>query len=184
MTTIRDSRNFSVHEITYTKYLKEGNITALTEIFNQSEEMQIIPVSLYVDGLFFGAKQIEIEAGASGKLFFENIPLETERLHVQIDAEDILAVDNHSYCIIRQEKMQKVLLVSKSNRFLEKALALHPNVELYVSEETSAAAAMTSISMTARFRNSCPRTAAISSSPRNQIPFTICSWGLTPKLKA
>lgn len=132
--TLQDDRNFSVHDITYTKYLKEGTITALTEVFNHNKSSEIIPVSLYLDGQFFSAKQVEIEGRSSGKLFFENIPFDTKELHVQIDGEDILAIDDHAYKIVKSEKLQKALLVTSGNQFLEKALSLHPGIELYVGD--------------------------------------------------
>ena len=132
--TLKDSKNYSVHDISYTKYFEEGSITVLTEIFNHDDEAALIPISLYIDDVFFGAKQIEVDGEASGKIFFENIPLETQSLHVQIDEEDILSIDNHAYTIVQSEKIQKALLVTESNKFLEKALSLHPNVELYVTD--------------------------------------------------
>jgi len=132
--TVKDTKNYSVHDISYTKYFEEGSITVLTEIFNHDDETAIIPISLYVDDVLFGAKQLEIEDESSGKIFFENIPLETKSLHVQIDEEDILSIDNHAYAIVQSEKIQKALLVTESNKFLEKALGLHPNIELYVTE--------------------------------------------------
>jgi hypothetical protein len=135
--TVKDTKNFSVHNISYTKYIEEGTLTALTEIYNHHNEKAIIPISLYVDDVFFGAKQIELEANSSGKLFFENIPVDTSELHVQLDSEDILEIDNHAYSIIQSEKVKKVLLVSTSNRFLEKAIRLHPSVELYVTQDMS-----------------------------------------------
>lgn len=131
--TLKDTRNFSVHDISYTKYFEEGSITALTEIFNHGDETTLIPISLYVDDVLFGAKQVEVEGESSGKVFFENIPLATKKLHVKIDEEDILDIDNHAYSIVQSEKVLKALLVSESNKFLEKALSLHPNIELYTT---------------------------------------------------
>ncbi len=133
--TLSSEKNYSVHDITYTKYLKEGSITALTEVFNHDVEAGLVQVSLYVDNQYFASKQIDVGPKESGKLFFEDIPYEAEVLHVEIDNEDILAGDNHAYQVIQSEKIQKVLLITEGNSFLEKALSLHPNVEVYTGSE-------------------------------------------------
>lgn len=132
--TVKETKNYSVHDISYTKYFEEGSMTVLTEIFNHDEEVALIPLSLYVDDVLFGAKQIEVDGESSGKIFFENIPVNTNSLHVQIDEEDILDIDNHAYAMVQADKIQKALLVSESNKFLEKALSLHPNIELYTTD--------------------------------------------------
>ncbi len=133
--TLASEKNYSLHEITYTKYLKEGTITALTEVFNHDSQSGLIQISLYVDDKYFATKQVEIGPKERGKLFFEDIPYETEILHVAIDNEDILEGDNHAYQVIQSDKVQKVLLITDGNSFLEKALGLHPNVEVYTGED-------------------------------------------------
>ncbi len=132
--TLQNTNNYSVHNISYTKYLREGTITALTKIYNHDKVAALIPVSFYVDNKFFAAKQVEIEPMSSGKLFFENIPYDTTLLSVQIDGEDNLRVDDIAFKMVQVEKRQKALLVTLGNNFLEKALSLHPNVELYTSD--------------------------------------------------
>lgn len=132
--TVKETKNYSVHDISYTKYFEEDSITVLTEIFNHDDQAGLIPLSLYVDDVLFGAKQIEVEGESSGKIFFENIPIDTRALHIQIDEDDILDIDNHAYTMVQAEQTQKALLISESNKFLEKALGLHPNIELYVTD--------------------------------------------------
>jgi len=131
--TLKDTKNYSVHQLSYTKYDELGTISVLTEVFNQDDKEAIIPLSLYIDGQFFGAKQLVIEAKSSGKVFFEDIPLSAHELMIELDVSDNLEIDNKAYGLVTQEKMKKALLVTPSNVFLEKIIRLHPNIELFVA---------------------------------------------------
>jgi len=141
--TIKNTKNYSVHQLSYTKYDELGTISVLTEVFNQDDTEALIPLSLYIDGQFFGAKQLLIEAKSSGKIFFEDIPITTRELKIELDVSDNLKIDNQAYGLVTQEKTKKALLVTPSNVFLEKILRLYPNIELFVAstsaleEETS-----------------------------------------------
>lgn len=133
--TASDTNNYSVHEITYTKYPDQGTLSALVSILNHDRKVALIPVSLYADGLFFGSKQISVDPENNGKLFFEDIPIGTQELKVQIDSEDQLVIDNTAIAIVNEAITKKALLVTTSNIFLEKVLRLYPNLELTIATE-------------------------------------------------
>lgn len=132
-TTASSKKNYSVHQLTYTKYPQQGSISVLTQVYNHDEEKVTIPLSLYVDGTFFGAKQVDVDAKSSGVIFFEDIPIVTNELKIQLDVDDNLSIDNEAFGLVRQEKIKKALLVTPSNVFLEKVLRLHPNIDLSVA---------------------------------------------------
>jgi len=135
--TIKNTKNYSVHQLSYTKYDELGTISVLTEVFNHDDTEAIIPLSLYIDGQFFGAKQLLIEAKSSGKIFFEDIPITTRELKIELDVSDNLKIDNQAYGLVTQEKTKKALLVTPSNVFLEKILRLYPNIELFVASTSA-----------------------------------------------
>jgi Ca-activated chloride channel homolog len=132
-TTASNQKNYSIHQLTYTKYLELGTLSVLTHVYNQDEKVSTIPLSLYVDGTFFGAKQVTIEGKDKGVVYFEDIPLQAKELKIQLDVNDNLSIDNEAYGLVSQDKIKKALLVSSSNIFLEKVLRLHPNIELSVA---------------------------------------------------
>lgn len=131
--TMSDTKNYSVHEITYTKYPEQGTLSALIQIYNHDRTSAVIPVSLYVDDVFFAAKQLTVEQNSSAKLFFEDIPVTAHTLKVHIDEEDQLSIDNTAVATVSDERVKKALLVTTSNIFLEKILRLYPNLELTIA---------------------------------------------------
>ena len=68
------------------------------------------------------------------QVVFRGVPGETKTLEVRISPEDALAADNSRFAGLAAAKQQKVLLVSESNLFLEKALSLSDQVELYQTD--------------------------------------------------
>lgn len=143
--TLRDRGNLAVYDVVATIYgtsgtdedVSNGGISSggsaavLTEVFNQGEKDQIVPVSLYLDGLFFGAKEVQVEAKGSEKLFFDGLPVTVDTIEVRLDVEDVLIQDNIARTVLKSDTVQKVLLVSDGNLFLEKVLKLEQNIELY-----------------------------------------------------
>lgn len=129
--------NVGVHGLSYTLYEQAGTISVLADIKNYGTATQVVPLSLYADGLLFDAKQVEIPGSDGAKVFFEGIPAVTSEMKIQIDREDILKVDNTAYAVVGKTTMKKVVLVSASNIYLEKILKLNPGFELFLAEPTA-----------------------------------------------
>lgn len=91
-------------------------------------------VTLYADGAAFDTKTVTAAAGGDTDVVFRGVPGETKTLEVRISPEDALAADNSRFAGLAAAKQQKVLLVSESNLFLEKALSLSDQVELYQTD--------------------------------------------------
>lgn len=130
----KSDENAAINNISYTLYEESEVVNALVDITNESTKAATIPVSLYVDDIFFDAKQIEIEPKASAKIFFENIPATTKVIKAEIDKKDILETDNIAYTVISKATTKRVVLVSDSNIFLEKILRLNKGIELYLTD--------------------------------------------------
>lgn len=130
----KDSDNVAIHNVAYTLYESSGELKVLADLTNEGTQKVTVPVSLYADDLFLDAKQVEIESGESGKVFFESVPLTTKNLMVQIDRDDILSVDNKAYSVVTQPEVKKAVLVTEGNTFLEKVFKLNKGIALYLAE--------------------------------------------------
>ena len=89
-------------------------------------------VALYVDGKLLDVQDVTLPPGQEADCYFDAIPLESYSLTAKFtDGGDVLAADDVAYAAITNVGKQRVLLVTEQNVFLENALSLMPNVELY-----------------------------------------------------
>ncbi len=109
----------------------DGNLTALAQVANYSHSQRSIPVELYADGKLIGVQNIELAPGASGSLQWGPLPATTHFLHAKLDVQDPMTVDHDAWAIAGSSLHGKVLLVTKGNSFLEAALRLQSNIDLY-----------------------------------------------------
>lgn len=130
----KSSDNVGIHNVAYTLYESSGELKVLADITNEGLSKVTVPVSLYTDDMFLDAKQVDIEPGASAKLFFEDVPTTTQNIMVQIDREDILKVDNKAYTVVTRPQVKKAVLVTYGNTFLEKIFKLNKSIALYRAE--------------------------------------------------
>lgn len=91
-------------------------------------------VTLYADGAAFDTQTVTAAAGQDTDVVFRGVPTNTKTLEVRISPEDALTADNSRFAGLSATERQKVLLVSKGNLFLEKALSLPEQVELYQTD--------------------------------------------------
>lgn len=121
--------NFAVTMMSHTK--TEKGITVLSRISNYSSGDANVPVSLYVDKNVFDAKNVFIKKGETANVYWDGISPDVSLIETRIDLNDSLAVDNSAWNAVNNTKENKVLLVSKSNVFIEKVAGLYNGIELY-----------------------------------------------------
>ncbi len=121
--------NYAVTSVSYAEV--ENSITVLSRIANFGVEDRVIPVSLYVDGKVFDARNVEVMAGETENVYWHGIPGQTTVIECRIDAEDALKGDNSAWTAVNISKTNRVMLVSQKNIFLEKVLSVMKGVELY-----------------------------------------------------
>ncbi len=112
----------------------QGNLVALAQVANYSHEQRSIPVELYADGKLVNVQTITLGAGASGAIQWgplPSLPPTTRYLHAQILTQDALSVDHEAWAIVGGSMHGRVLLVTKGNNFLQAALLLQSNIDLY-----------------------------------------------------
>ncbi len=87
-------------------------------------------LEFYSGGNLVDAREVTIPAGQS---LGQTLTLQklVEPLEVRLDANDALDVDNRAYRVGATQRPKRILLVGEGNFFLERALTLEPNVELF-----------------------------------------------------
>src|SRR3989442_166314 len=109
----------------------QGRLVALAQIANYSHQQRSIPVELYADGKLVGVQTAVLAARASGTLQWGPLPPTSRFLHARIVSQDAMTVDHEAWAIVGGSMHGRVLLVTSSNSFLEAALHLQPNIDLY-----------------------------------------------------
>jgi hypothetical protein len=109
----------------------QGQQVALAQIANYSHQQRSIPVELYADGKLVGVQTAILPAGASGALQWGPLPPKTRFLHARLISQDAMAVDQDAWAIAAGSMRGRVLLVTRGNSFLEAALRLQSNIDLF-----------------------------------------------------
>ncbi len=109
----------------------QGKLVALAQIANYSHQQRSIPVELYADGKLAGVQTAILAPGVIGALQWGPLPPATRFLHARIVSQDAMTIDHDAWAIVGGSMHGRVLLVTKSNSFLEAALRLQPNIDLF-----------------------------------------------------
>lgn len=135
--------NFSLDSLSYAR--KEGTLKVLVQAANHSDGPASREINLYgVDSQ--GEKElldigsINLSAGEESPVYFELDEKEVQgkiALYAEFQEKDTLAGDNTSWCVLEEEKTNRVLLLTKSNLFIEKAFTNLPGIELYRTSDPS-----------------------------------------------
>lgn len=128
-----DGRNIAIENISHT--MDEEGMSVLINVTNFSDEAFKGDLLLYTDNNIFDIVAIELKGKEKKPYYFRKIPKEVNVLKAEVDIEDSLKVDNIRYHVVHTNPSSKVLLTSKQNIFLEKAIAINKNVNLYKSNE-------------------------------------------------
>lgn len=127
-----DGENTAVTLLSHTA--QEDGLYVMARLHHYGKSDQEKTITLYADGAAFDTKTVTVAAGADTDVVFRGVPGETKTLEARISPEDALMADNSRFAGLAAAEQQKVLLVSKSNLFLEKALSLSDQVELYQTD--------------------------------------------------
>lgn len=104
----------------------------LLTVTNTSEEEKRFNVELYFNDNLFDVRPYTLPPGESKSEIFGNFAFEGGKLKVMLDFEDALLSDNIAYAALPKREKIPVLLVTRGNSFLEKALAVDEKLELTV----------------------------------------------------
>lgn len=122
-------QNVSLDYISYAS--DNGKLTALVRATNRSNSSLLREISLYGSDKVLDIKNIELAAGETRTVYFEGLSTNAPYLWAELTEKDDLEEDNQVYGIVKFTKPRKVLLISASNVFIEKALSNISGLELY-----------------------------------------------------
>ncbi|HEU0002601.1 MAG TPA: VWA domain-containing protein, partial [Ktedonobacteraceae bacterium] len=109
----------------------QGNLVALAQIANYSHQTRALPVELYADGKLVNVQTISLSAETSGVLQWEPLPPTTRFLYAHIIVQDDMKADHEAWAIVGGSMHGRALLVTGGNSFLESALRIQPNLDLF-----------------------------------------------------
>lgn len=109
----------------------QGNLIAFAQVANYSHSTRSIPVELYADSHLVAVQTITLPANARGDIQWGPLASGTRFLHARLVTHDALTADDEAWSIVGGSMRGRVLLVTSGNQFLETALRLQPNINLY-----------------------------------------------------
>lgn len=117
---------------------EEGSVTVQAKIENHGTSQASHEINLYLGEELYDVQKISLDAGESQVITF--LEVSETRFHqlrssgtylrAEINEKDGLEADNTAYALLDSAVEKRVLLVSKQNQFLEKALTLDNDVVL------------------------------------------------------
>lgn len=109
----------------------QGNLIALAQVANYSHAQRSLPVELYADGRLVNVMTVTLGAGATSAIQWGPLPPTTRFLHALLLTQDAMKVDHEAWAIVGGSMHGRVLLVTQGNSFLQVALLLQTNIDLY-----------------------------------------------------
>src|SRR5580658_3847716 len=108
-----------------------------TSVVNYSTNAQSTLLELLFDGQVVDSRPLNIPPGDTSPQVFSALQQRDGIFTVRIDAKDDLAADNQASMVSLLPQPAKVMLVTRGNRFMEKALHAAANVDLTVVQDTA-----------------------------------------------
>ncbi|MGA2748289.1 MAG: BatA and WFA domain-containing protein [Verrucomicrobiota bacterium] len=106
-----------------------------TSVANFSTNSRQTVLDLLFDNQVVDSRSLTVPAGETSPQVFSVSQQRDGIFTVRIDAKDDLAADNQASIVSLLPQPARVLLVSRGNRFMEKALRAAPNIDLTVAHE-------------------------------------------------
>jgi hypothetical protein len=107
-----------------------------TSVVNFTTNAQSTVLELLFDNEVVDTRPLNIPAGETDPQVFSALQQRDGIFTVRIDAKDDLAADNQASMVSLLPQPAKVLLVTRGNRFVQKALRAAANIELSVAQDT------------------------------------------------
>lgn len=123
--------NVSLDMLTHSQ--KNGKLTLLIRATNHGSTDVTREITVYGNEDVLDIKNIELKPGETKSVLSETERTNISTIWAELSEKDGLVNDNTVYDVVKPSVTQKVMLVSKSNLFVEKAFSVIENVELYKS---------------------------------------------------
>ncbi len=135
--------NLSVDTVSYAE--KEEVLLVLVQVTNYSDEEQSREINLYgedADGeeTLLDIASVQVPAGESQAVYLEldaeGPVADVQVLRAELNENDALEGDNTSWCVLQETRESRVLLLTNSNLFVEKAFNNLSGIELYRTSDS------------------------------------------------
>ena len=123
--------NVSLDMLTHA--VKDGKLQLLIRATNHGSTDVTREITIYGNEKVLDIKSLELKAGETKSILSEGDTKSISYLYAELSENDGLINDNVVFDVVKPSQLQKVLLVSQSNLFIEKAFSIIDNVELYKS---------------------------------------------------
>ena len=134
----RRGRNIGITELAVRKsYYGAFDYQAFVSLANFSDDRMTFPLRVRLDGNVANEQSVTLDPQVKRSVVIPFTHQGGGVLKVEADVEDDLDVDDAAYAIIPAPRELSVLLVSRGNLFLEKALRADPQVRLEVKTPES-----------------------------------------------
>lgn len=108
------------------------HIFVRVENFGQSQASNLL--SLYADGKLVDSTDLQIGPRSKVEHVFDTLPQGSKVVEARLRDAGQFAVDKAAWLVLNQSSAFKILLVTQNNLFLEKAVNLLPNVEVFKTD--------------------------------------------------
>lgn len=127
----KPSENVSITAVSARRGIETGmDYQVFVGVGKSGDGAKEMVVSLSLNDRLIDAKPVRVE-GSEGSVIFP-LPGASEGIvKVALDAKDALAVDDVAHAILAPRRERRVLLVTEGNFFLENALRVHPQLEVF-----------------------------------------------------
>lgn len=118
----------------------EEGVELLCKVTNHGEQDITQDVSLYIGSEIVDVQTVTVKAQESENVYFAKQVIATDGSVVakaELSAKDSLVADNSQSTAVIADVEKRVLLLSEGNVFLEKALSLDDNIEVYKADDVS-----------------------------------------------
>ncbi len=127
--------NCAVDAVSYA--VDADGTTVLCNVTNYGTKDSEQELSLYADQQIVSVQPVQIPAGESTTVYFEPVRTASDGstvIRAELSEQDALPQDNVQQAAVTAGRESRVLLISKGNVFLEKALGLNEGVSVYKTD--------------------------------------------------
>lgn len=122
--------NLTMASVRYARNTSDDTISVLGLVQNYAGA-ELATVELWCDGVLTDVRDVPFGEEPQANVIFEGVSPAVRRIKLAISQEDALMADNEAFCVVQENKAYRILLLTERNVFLEKAVLLREDIELY-----------------------------------------------------
>lgn len=109
-----------------------SHVHALVRLVNFGSSAATSDVQLYADGRLADVRPVRLTAGSDDREVWDDLPATVKTLHVVLTRRDDLAEDKSAWAIVHAAERRSIVLITKGDYFLERALVANPALRVRV----------------------------------------------------